>query len=66
MATEKMINFQINGRYFQAPEGMTILEVAKREGIPIPTLCYHEALESPAACAWSRSRTLTGRDGRGS
>jgi bidirectional [NiFe] hydrogenase diaphorase subunit len=50
MATEKTINLRINGRYFRAHEGMTILEVAKREGIPIPTLCYHEALESVGAC----------------
>lgn len=45
-----VINLEINGRIFQAQEGMTILEVARREGIPIPTLCYHEALESVGAC----------------
>lgn len=48
--SEKTINLEINGRFFQAREGMTILEVAKREGIPIPTLCYHEALEPFGAC----------------
>lgn len=26
------------------------MDVARREGIPIPTLCYHEALESVGAC----------------
>ena len=50
MTTEKVINLEINGRFFQAREGMTILDVAKREGIPIPTLCYHEALESVGNC----------------
>jgi len=50
MTDEKTINLQINGRFFQAREGMTILDVARREGIPIPTLCYHEALESVGAC----------------
>jgi NADH dehydrogenase/NADH:ubiquinone oxidoreductase subunit G len=50
MTTENMVNLEINGRVFQATEGMTILDVAKREGIPIPTLCYHEALESVGAC----------------
>jgi len=50
MTTEKTISLEINGRIFQAQEGMTILDVAQREGIPIPTLCYHEALESVGAC----------------
>jgi bidirectional [NiFe] hydrogenase diaphorase subunit len=50
MTTEKTIRLEINGRVFQAQEGMTILDVAKREGIPIPTLCYHESLESVGAC----------------
>lgn len=48
--TEESINLKINGRFFQARQGMTILEVARREGIPIPTLCYHEALEPYGAC----------------
>jgi len=48
--SEDAINLEINGRFFQAQEGMTILDVAKREGIPIPTLCYHEALEPAGAC----------------
>ncbi|MBU0618037.1 MAG: (2Fe-2S)-binding protein [Planctomycetes bacterium] len=50
MTSEKPINLEIDGRIFQAREGMTILDVAKREGIPIPTLCYHEALECVGAC----------------
>jgi NADH dehydrogenase/NADH:ubiquinone oxidoreductase subunit G len=48
--TESAINLEINGRFFQAAEGMTILQVAKREGIPIPTLCNHDALEPFGAC----------------
>lgn len=48
--TEATVNLEIDGRFFQAREGMTILDVARREGIPIPTLCYHEALESVGAC----------------
>ncbi|MBU0640978.1 MAG: (2Fe-2S)-binding protein [Planctomycetes bacterium] len=45
-----MISLEINGRSYQAPEGTTVLEVARRAGIPIPTLCHHEALESVGAC----------------
>jgi bidirectional [NiFe] hydrogenase diaphorase subunit len=48
--TESAINLEINGRFFQAREGMTILQVAKREGIPVPTLCNHDALEPFGAC----------------
>lgn len=48
--TVETINVEINGRYFQAREGMTILEVANREGIAIPTLCHHDALEPVGSC----------------
>jgi len=45
-----MINLTIDGREFQAKEGQTILQVAQDNGIDIPTLCYHEALEPYGAC----------------
>ncbi len=48
--TAKTINLEINGRCFRAGRGMTILEVARREGIPIQTLCHHEALEPVGSC----------------
>jgi NADH dehydrogenase/NADH:ubiquinone oxidoreductase subunit G len=46
----KTVNLEINGRCFQATEGMTVLEVARREGVHIPTLCHHEAVEPAGAC----------------
>ncbi len=48
--SEKTINLEINGRFFQAAEGQTVLDVARREGIEIPTLCHHDALEPFGAC----------------
>ena len=45
-----MINLTINGKKIQAPEGSTILEAAKSNGIYIPTLCYDEAVEVYGAC----------------
>lgn len=45
-----MLNLTINGKKIEAPEGMTVLEAAKREGIYIPTLCYHEALDPEGTC----------------
>lgn len=50
MTTETTVNLEIDGRVCRARAGETILEVARREGIHIPTLCYHEALKSVGAC----------------
>ena len=45
-----MITLTINGQGIQVEDGRTVLEAARELGIPIPTLCYHEALEPFAAC----------------
>ena len=44
------ILLQIDGKKVKSMEGMTILEAARSVGIPIPTLCYHEALEPYGGC----------------
>lgn len=45
-----MITLTIDGIRVQAEEGETILQVAKRAGIRIPTLCYLEGLSPRGAC----------------
>ena len=45
-----MITITIDGQEIQTDEGRTILEIAKTNGIEIPTLCYHPALEPYGAC----------------
>ena len=45
-----MINLTINGKAIQAPEGSTILEAARANGIDVPTLCYDKAVEIYGAC----------------
>ncbi len=45
-----MITLNIDGRELKAEKGQTILQVASENGIDIPTLCYHEALEPYGAC----------------
>jgi len=40
----------IDDKPFEAELGETILQVARRAGIWIPTLCYHPAVEPYAAC----------------
>ncbi|MFC1994518.1 FAD-dependent oxidoreductase [Chloroflexota bacterium] len=57
----------IDGREVIAEQGATILEVARKNSISIPTLCYHPALEPYGACrlctvevvARGRSRLVT-------
>jgi bidirectional [NiFe] hydrogenase diaphorase subunit len=46
----KTIHISINGKNIQAVEGMTVLEVAKKEGIYIPTICHHAALKPEGTC----------------
>ena len=45
-----MITLTIDGQKIQAEEGQTILEVAGKNSIDIPTLCYHPVLEPYGAC----------------
>ena len=40
----------INDKQCEAAEGQTIFEVARDNGIEIPTLCHHDALEPRGAC----------------
>ena len=44
------ILLQIDGKEVRAKEGMTVLEAAQSAGISIPTICYHEKLESFGGC----------------
>ncbi|HDQ72053.1 MAG TPA: 4Fe-4S dicluster domain-containing protein [Chloroflexi bacterium] len=45
-----MATLIIDGQTVHAEEGQTILEVARENGIEIPTLCYHPLLETYGAC----------------
>jgi len=45
-----MVTINIDGRELKAEEGQTMLEVARENGIYIPTLCYHENLAPYGAC----------------
>lgn len=44
------IKFKIDGRDAAAQPGETILQVATRMGIDIPTLCYNERISKTTAC----------------
>ncbi|MEA3297436.1 MAG: 2Fe-2S iron-sulfur cluster-binding protein [candidate division Zixibacteria bacterium] len=45
-----MVSLTINGRVVQAEKGEMLLAVCKREGIEIPALCHHDAVEPFGAC----------------
>ncbi len=45
-----MVSFTINDRQLQVEEDRTVLEVAREQGIKIPTLCYHKELMPYGAC----------------
>lgn len=45
-----MVRVLIDDREFEAPQGSSILQVAKAQGIEIPTLCYHPALKPSGSC----------------
>ncbi len=59
---EKLISLTIDNRALKAKEEQTILEVARDNGIEIPTLCYNEALEPYGACRLCLVEVF--RDGR--
>jgi NADH-quinone oxidoreductase subunit G len=44
------VTFTINGREITVPEGTTILDAAKLNGINIPTFCWHPKLKPVGAC----------------
>ncbi len=44
------VHLQINGIHLEAEEGVTVLDVARKSGIHIPTLCYHPALKPSGSC----------------
>jgi len=46
----KIINFKINGTDVEAIDGESILQVARREGMYIPTMCYLAKATPNASC----------------
>jgi coenzyme F420-reducing hydrogenase beta subunit/ferredoxin len=46
----KEVSLKIDGKEVKAAEGATILEVARKLGIEIPTLCYLSSLEPFGSC----------------
>lgn len=47
---KKKFHIIIDGEEVEINEGDTILQAAKKKGIHIPTLCYHEKIKPHGAC----------------
>lgn len=45
-----MHTIQLDGRVVEFREGQTVLEVARANGVRIPTLCWHGGLENHGGC----------------
>jgi heterodisulfide reductase subunit A len=56
-----MVKLTIDGQGVEAEAGSTILSVARRLGIEIPTLCNYEGLEPYAACRVCTVEVARGR-----
>lgn len=59
-----MIQLKINGKTVQTEEGRTILDVARRQNIKIPTLCFHEKVGSSGRCKLCVVQVREGDGGR--
>lgn len=46
----KKINISINGQKYSVEEGTTVLNVARKNGIEIPNLCFHPDLKAGESC----------------
>jgi len=57
-----MIEVTLNGTQVQTEAGITILELARRNGIEIPTLCHDEELKPFGSC-WVCAVEVKGRRG---
>jgi len=45
-----MVRITIDEKQYDAEEGMTVLQVARTNGLRIPTLCYHPSLRPSGSC----------------
>ncbi len=55
------VTLTINDRIVNCSSGMSILQAARQEGIKIPTLCDHPALEPIGACRLCLVEEKSGR-----
>ncbi|MGQ9796888.1 2Fe-2S iron-sulfur cluster-binding protein [Desulfosoma sp.] len=58
-----MARITIDGKAYDAEEGQTVLQVMRRHGIAVPTLCFHPTLKPSGSChLWAVE--VVGKSGR--
>jgi len=57
----ELVKIKINNNIYEAEKGEPVLKVAKREGIDIPSLCYHETLKPQGACRLCLVEVIEGK-----
>lgn len=60
----KNIQFKLDGQLVHAKPDETVLSVAKRNGIDIPSLCHHEAVTPYGACRMCLVEVFRGKRSR--
>ncbi|MBI4423104.1 MAG: (2Fe-2S)-binding protein [Elusimicrobia bacterium] len=50
MPEKPKVQFTLDGRALEAPEGSLVIDAAKAAGVEIPHYCYHPALGNPGVC----------------
>ncbi len=50
MAEQKQVVFTIDGQQVATSPGTLVIEAAKKQGIEVPSFCYHPGLSLQAAC----------------
>jgi NADP-reducing hydrogenase subunit HndD len=50
MPDQDLISLSIDGQEVSVPSGTTLLKAAEANGIPVPTICYHETCTANALC----------------
>ena len=48
--TTKMVNMEFDGKAYQVPEGMTLVDAAATVGVHIPNVCHIKELRGVGAC----------------
>lgn len=57
----ELVKIKINNNIYKAEKNEPVLRVAKREGIDIPSLCYHEILKPYGACRLCLVEVIKGK-----
>ncbi len=62
--SSRIVSMKLNGREIRTEAGRALLETARANGVDIPTLCHHQALEAYGGCRLCMVEVKAGRRSR--